>query len=303
MSELDEMQSTTRRCGYIGVIGRPNAGKSTLLNAVLGKKLVITSRKAQTTRHAILGIKTHDNIQAIYVDTPGYRDVAPGMLHKHLNRAAAHAAFDVDVLVWVVDVTRYTSDDDAVLDLIKRVNRPVILVLNKIDLIKAKYDLLPVIKKMQGKYDFLEIVPLSSTNNDNVAAFEKALEHYLPQQDFMYAAEQISDRPNAFFYAEIIREKVMRFLGEEVPYSVAVEIERVEEEQGLLRISALLWTERDGQKAIIIGEDGETLKHIGTEARIDIEAFASKKVFLKLWVKVKEDWSRDQNMIKSLGYE
>ncbi len=291
------------RCGYIGVIGRPNAGKSTLLNAILGKKLVITSKKAQTTRHAILGIKTQAKTQVIYVDTPGYRDVAPGMLHKHLNRAAAHTAFDVDILVWVVDATRFTVDDEAVLELIKRVKRPTILVLNKVDLIKAKYDLLPMIQQMQTKYDFLEIVPLSAINCDNVVALEKSLEKYLPEQEFIYEEERVSDRPNTFFYAEIIREKIMRFLGEEVPYSVAVDIEKIEEGKNLLSIYALLWVERDGQKAILIGEHGETLKKIGTEAREDLEKFAGSKVFLKLWVKVKENWTSDEQALQALGYQ
>lgn len=291
------------RCGSIGVIGRPNVGKSTLLNAILGKKLVITSKKAQTTRHSILGIKTQDNTQAMYVDTPGYRDIAPGILHKHLNRAAAHTAFDVDLLLWVVDATRMTSDDDAVLALIKRANHPTILVLNKIDLIKAKYDLLPIIQKMQSKYNFLEIVPVSAQNEDNVKTLEKTLEKYLPEQDFLYAEGQVSDRPNTFFYAEMIREKIMRFLGEEVPYSVAVEIEKIEDDSNVLRIFAVLWVERDGQKAIIIGEKGETLKRIASEARVELERFAGKKVFLTTWVKVKEDWASNEGVIQSLGYE
>lgn len=290
-------------CGYVGVIGRPNAGKSTLLNAILGKKLLITSKKAQTTRHTILGIKTYYDVQAIYIDTPGYRDVAPETLHKHLNRAAAHTAFDVDILLWVVDATRMTTDDEAVLELIKRVNRPVILVLNKVDLVKAKYDLLPLIQTMHTKHDFLEIVPVSALNHDNVYVLETMLAKYLPEQAFMFPEDQVTDRPNNFFYTEIIREKVMRFLGEEVPYSVAVEIEKVEEEVKLLRIFAVLWVERDGQKAILIGKEGETLKRIGTEARLDIEKLRNKKVFLKLWVKVKENWTSDEGAIKSLGYE
>jgi GTP-binding protein Era len=292
-----------KRCGHIAVVGRPNAGKSTLLNAIMERKLVSTSRKAQTTRHNILGIKTQKNTQAIYVDTPGYRDVTPGALHRYLNRSAVHAAYDVDLLLWVVDATRFTRDDEAVLALIKKVDRPTILVLNKIDEIKAKYDLLPIIQKMQGMHNFLEIVPISALSNINVSDLEKTAEKYLPAQEFFYAENQLTDRTEAFLYAEMIREKIMRFLGEEVPYSVAVEIEQIVHEENLIRVAGLLWVERDGQKAIVIGDKGETLKRIGMEARLDMEKFAKKKVFLQLWVKVKEGWTENDEMIQSFGYE
>ncbi|MBP9727032.1 MAG: GTPase Era [Gammaproteobacteria bacterium] len=292
-----------KRCGHIAVVGRPNAGKSTLLNAIMERKLVSTSRKAQTTRHNILGIKTQKNTQAIYVDTPGYRDVTPGALHRYLNRSAVHAAYDVDLLLWVVDATRFTRDDEAVLALIKKVDRPTILVLNKIDEIKAKYDLLPIIQKMQGMHNFLEIVPISALSNINVSDLEKTAEKYLPVQEFFYAENQLTDRTEAFLYAEMIREKIMRFLGEEVPYSVAVEIEQIVHEENLIRVAGLLWVERDGQKAIVIGDKGETLKRIGMEARLDMEKFAKKKVFLQLWVKVKEGWTENDEMIQSFGYE
>ena len=292
-----------KRCGHIAVVGRPNAGKSTLLNAIMERKLVSTSRKAQTTRHNILGIKTQKNIQAIYVDTPGYRDVTPGALHRYLNRSAVHAAYDVDLLLWVVDATRFTRDDEAVLALIKKVDRPTMLVLNKIDEIKAKYDLLPIIQKMQGMHDFIEIVPISALTAINVVDLEQTVGKYLPIQEFFYSEDQLTDRTEAFLYAEMIREKIMRFLGEEVPYSVAVEIEQIVHEENLIRVAGLLWVERDGQKAIVIGDKGETLKRIGMEARLDMEKFAKKKVFLQLWVKVKEGWTENDEMIQSFGYE
>lgn len=292
-----------KHCGHIAVVGRPNAGKSTLLNAILDKKLVGTSKKAQTTRHNILGIKTKEDVQAIYVDTPGYRDVTPGALHRYLNRSAVHAAYDVDLLLWIVDATRFTRDDEAVLAMLKKVDRPTILVLNKIDEIKAKYDLLPMIQKMQGMYPFLEIVPISALNKMNIESLEKAVEKYLPEHEFFYEEDQVTDRSESFLFSEIIREKVMRFLGEEVPYSVAVEIEKIVHEEKMIRVAALLWVERDGQKAIVIGDKGETLKRIGTEARKEMEDLSKKKVFLQLWVKVKEGWTENDEMLQSFGYE
>lgn len=292
-----------KHCGHIAVVGRPNAGKSTLLNAILGRKLVGTSKKAQTTRHNILGIKTKDNVQSIYVDTPGYRDVTPGALHRYLNRSAVHAAYDVDLLLWIVDATRFTRDDEAVLAMLKKVNRPTILVLNKIDEIKAKYDLLPIIQKMHAMYPFLEILPISALNNINIEDLEKTIAKYLPEHEFYYDENQLTDRTEAFLFSEMIREKIMRFLGEEVPYSVAVEIEKIVHEEKLIRVAALLWVEREGQKAIVIGDKGETLKRIGTEARLEMEQFAKKKIFLQLWVKVKEGWTEDDEMLQSFGYE
>jgi GTPase len=293
---------TQTKCGFIAIIGRPNAGKSTLMNALLGQKVVITSRKPQTTRHTILGIKTEGNAQAIYVDTPGFRDLTQKALHRCLNKAASNAVFDVDLLLWVVDITRWTEDDEAVLALLKKSDKPVILILNKIDEIKDKTRLLPIIENYQTKHHFEEIVPLSALKKKNLEGLNKAVNCFLPAHEFMYEEDQLTDKSDRFIIAEIIREKLMRKLGQEVPYSTAVEIELIEDETSVCRISAILWVERPGQKIIVIGKKGANLKIIGTDARVDIEAHLKKKVFLKLWVKVRENWSDNEKMLHQFGY-
>ena len=297
------MTKNSSHCGYIGIVGRPNVGKSTLLNSLLEKKLVITSKKAQTTRHNILGIKTKSDCQYIYIDTPGYRQVTHKALHRYLNRTASQTIFEADVIVWVVDATRWTKDDDAVLELLKRAECPVILALNKIDLVKPKEALLPLIEKRQQQYAFEAIVPLAALKENGIEHLEEVLKKQLPQMPFIYDEDQLTNRDQNFVIAEIVREKLMRFLGQEVPYSVAVEIEQLKDEEKICHIHALLWVEREGQKAIVIGEKGEGLKRIGKEARLSIEEFLGKKVMLKLWVKVKEDWADSDKYLKQFGYD
>lgn len=303
MTTQNNNTQSPSKCGFIGIIGRPNVGKSTLLNSLLQKKLVITSKKAQTTRHSILGIKTNNNIQSIFVDTPGYRDITKKALHKYLNKSASQTLYDVDVLLWVVDATQWTQDDDAVLKLIKHVDKPVILAVNKVDMVKPREKLLPLLEKLHAKHDFLDTMPLSALKQDNVLQLEKIIQENLPEGEFMYDEDQLTDRDQNFIFSEMVREKLMRFLGQEVPYSTAVQIEKIEDGEKICKIHALIWVERPSQKAIVIGKNGEGLKRIGREARLALEEFLEKKVYLEVWVKVKEDWSDNDKMLQQFGYE
>lgn len=293
---------TKTKCGFVALIGRPNVGKSTLTNTLIGQKLVITSRKPQTTRHTILGIKTTQDRQIIFVDTPGFRNTSNTALHRYLNKAASSIVPDVDILLWVVDAKQWTEDDEAVLALLKHIETPTLLILNKVDMIAQKDQLLPLIQSYQEKHNFVDVVPISALKKQNIEGLEKAIAKYLPEHPFMYDKDQLTDRDDNFIFSEIIREKLMRNLGQEVPYSIAVEIELVADDKDLKRICAILWVERKGQKAIVIGKKGETLKRVGQQARIDIEKFINKKVFLELWVKVREDWSDNDKMLQNLGY-
>ena len=299
MTELN----SNKKCGFIGIIGRPNVGKSTLLNSILQKKLVITSKKAQTTRHSILGIKTNNNIQSIYVDTPGYRDITKKALHRYLNKSASQTLSDVDILLWVIDATKWNQDDEAVLKLIKHIEKPVILAVNKVDEVHPKEKLLPLLEKLHNKYDFIDVVPVSALKKHNILPLEKVIQNNLPEGKFMYDEDQLTDRGQDFIFSEMVREKLMRFLGQEVPYSAAVQIEKIEDSEKLCKIHALIWVEREGLKAIVIGKNGEGLKRIGREARLDLEEFLEKKVYLEVWVKVKEDWSDSDRMLQQFGYE
>jgi GTP-binding protein Era len=297
------MKNESTRCGFVGIVGRPNVGKSTLLNALLKKKLVITSKKAQTTRHSILGIKTQDNAQTIFVDTPGFREKTPGALHRYLNQKARSVVHDVDVLMLVVDADRWTADDEAAFSLLKHVKKPVFLLLNQIDKLKNRNELLPLTQKYLEKYPFAEVIPVSALKELNLDDLQKTIELYLPESEFMYEEDQLTDRTDYFVICELIREKLMRFLGKEVPYSIAVEVESMEKREGFEHVSAIIWVERKGQKAIVIGQDGENLKRVGTEARQDIEKMLERKIHLNLWVKVKEDWASNDRLLKQFGYE
>ncbi|MDF2690469.1 MAG: GTPase Era [Gammaproteobacteria bacterium] len=297
-----EIKVTHTRCGYIGIIGRPNVGKSTLLNAVLGQKLSITCRKPQTTRHQILGIKTESNVQSVYVDTPGMHKKQEKAINRYMNKAASSILHDVDVVVFLID-GNWTPEEDWILERLKNVEGPVILVINKVDLIKDKAELLPLIEQLSKKMKFAEILPLSAKQKTQVAELEKALAKYLPEQDFIYPEDQITDRSQRFLAAEIIREKLMRSLGQELPYILTVEIDIFKEEGGIYDIAATIYVERDSQKAIIIGSKGQKLKQIGTEARLDMQKLFEYKVHLQLWVKVRENWADDERMLRQLGYE
>lgn len=291
------------RCGFVAIVGRPNVGKSTLLNHILGQKLSITSRKPQTTRHQVLGIQTRGDVQAIYVDTPGMHEEEPRALNRYMNRAASSALKDVDVVVFVVDQTHWTTADDMVLKKLENVKAPVILAVNKVDKIEKRDVLLPHLAELAKKYDFAEIIPLSALREQNLEPLEKAVDRLLPVSIHFYPDDQLTDRSQRFLASEIVREKITRQLGAELPYSVAVEIEEFKQDRKVLHIAALILVERDGQKKILIGDKGERIRRIGQEARIDMEKLFDSKVMLRLWVKVKKGWADSDRALKSLGMD
>lgn len=291
------------KCGYVALIGQPNVGKSTLLNHVLGQKLSITSRKPQTTRHLIQGVKTGAVGQMIFVDTPGLHSYGKKAMNRYLNRAAASALSGVDVIVWLVSALAWGEEETHILGLLKEARLPVILAVNKVDKLSDKAALLPFLQQVAEYYAFAGIVPLSALKGENLDALEQCVLNLLPEREWLYPEDQVTDRPERFFVGEIIREKLIRCLGQELPHAATVEIEQYKEEGRLVRISALIWVERDSQKAIVIGKDGAMLKKIGERARHDLEAFLEHKVFLQLWVKVRKGWADDERALHSLGYQ
>ncbi len=296
------MSELQRRCGYCAIIGRPNVGKSTLLNRLIGQKLAITSHKPQTTRHSILGVKSRTEGQIIYVDTPGIHTRGDQAMNRYLNRTAKSALADVDLLLFVVEAQKWTTEDQSVLDSIRKYETPVILVINKIDMIKKKDELLPFIAETSARYEFQEVIPVSARNSVQLEELESKVLGYLPEGDNFFPEDQLTDRSERFFAAELIREQLTRRYAKEIPYALTVEIEKFEEEGNLYRINALIWVERPGQKNIIIGKKGEALKEVGKSARIEMEKFFGSKVFLTLWVKVKKSWSSDESALGRLGY-
>ncbi len=289
-------------CGYVAIIGRPNVGKSTLLNRILGQKISITTRKPQTTRHQILGIKTTDDAQVVYVDTPGIHRGSKKAMNRYMNKAAASVINDVDVVVFVVDGMRWQEDDQAILEKLKSVGAPVILALNKLDKLDAREQLLPYIQQMSEKMSFKEIIPISATKGENIESLEAMVTSLLPASPPFFPEDQVTDKSERFVAAELVREKLMMRLGQEVPYSITVEIEQFKLEKKILHINALIWVERDNQKMIVIGKNGEMLKAVGKQARLEMEEMFEKKVFLKLWVKVKDKWADDERALQNLGY-
>jgi GTP-binding protein Era len=290
------------KTGYIALIGRPNVGKSTLLNHLLGYKLSITSRKPQTTRHRILGIKTTENMQAIFVDTPGIHSGGKRAMNRYMNRTASMSMLDVDIVVWVTDIQEWNDNDEVILKKLKDLDTPVILALNKIDKVEDKDILLPRIESLASRFPFKEIIPLSALKSDNLEQLDSLIYEMLPEGIPFYPEDQVTDRTERFLASEIVREKLFRKLGQELPHAITVEIEQYEDTEKLVRIQAIIWVERDGQKNIVIGEGGKVLKTIGQRARIDIELLVGKKVYLGLWVKVKKGWSDNERALQSLGY-
>ena len=290
------------RSGYIAIVGRPNVGKSTLLNRLVGEKISIVSRKAQTTRHRITGIVTQSNAQYVFVDTPGFQTKYANALNRAMNRGVTQTLSDVDLVLFVIEAGRYDAKDQAVVRLLPK-DRPVILVVNKTDQFKDRNELLPFLAKVSADYDYAAIVPVSATKGRQTDQLLAEARKHLPNDGLMFPEDDLTDKSERFLAAEYIREKVFRLLGDELPYSTTVEVEKFEVEGELRRIFAAIVVDREGHKAIVIGKGGESLKRIASEARQDMERLFGSKVYLEIWVKVKSGWNDDERLLKSLGYE
>ncbi len=307
MNEIEEVGAEEFRCGFVAIVGRPNVGKSTLMNHLIGQKISITSRKAQTTRHRITGVMTTDSAQFVFVDTPGFQTKYRNALNQAMNRSVTTTLADVDVILFVVEAGRFGPADEEVLKLLPK-NRPVILVINKMDSLADKAAMLPFVEQISKRFDFHAIVPVSAQRKLKLDVLMQTVEPQLPESVPLFDEDQVTDRSERFLAAEIIRERIFRLLGEELPYVMTVEIEKFDEEmtkdgQELRRIYAAVLVDRDNQKAILIGKNGEKLKRIGTEARQDMEKLFDAKVYLEVWVKVKSGWADDTRLVRQYGYE
>ncbi|TFY96498.1 GTPase Era [Ramlibacter rhizophilus] len=296
-----------QRCGLVAIVGKPNVGKSTLLNALVGQKISITSRKAQTTRHRITGMRTRGATQFVFVDTPGFQTRHSTALNRSLNKTVMGAVGDVDVVLFLVEAGRFTLGDAKVLSLLKP-GIPVLLVANKLDQVHRRGELAPWLRDMQERHAFAEFVPMSAKNPKDIERLFGIVEKYLPEQPWWYAEDELTDRSEKFMAAEMVREKLFRLTGEELPYTSTVIIDKFDEEPSprhgrMLRIAATIVVERDSHKAMVIGEKGERLKRIGTEARTELEKLMGAKVFLEIWVKVRAGWADDEARVRSFGYE
>ncbi len=300
---MSEQPQTQPRCGYVAIVGRPNVGKSTLINHLLQQKICITSRKPQTTRHNMLGIKTTGNNQIIFVDTPGMHQGHGKAINRYMNRSANTAVKDVDAIVFVVDKLYWTHEDDLVVKRLQNVECPIILAVNKVDELVEKDALLPHLQQLMSKLNVADVVPISALRDYNLDRLEALIVAYLPEAVHFYPEDQITDRSSRFIAAELVREKITRQLGDELPYQINVEIESFSYEGNCLHIGALILVERQGQKQILIGEKGDKIKQIGKAARLDMEKLFDSKVMLTLWVKVKSGWSDDDRALRSLGYD
>ena len=298
-----------QHCGLIAIVGKPNVGKSTLLNALVGQKISITSRKAQTTRHRITGMRTLGATQFVFVDTPGFQTLHANALNKSLNKAVQGAVGDVDLILFVVEAGSFTPADARVLKLLGK-GIPTVLLANKLDNVHRRGDIAPWLQEMQGKHDFAEFVPMSANNAKDVERVFGICEKYLPEQPWFYGEDELTDRSEKFLAGELVREKLFRLTGDELPYTSTVIIDKFEEEppqkkgqKRLLRIAATIVVERDGHKAMVIGDKGERIKRIGMETRVELEKLADAKVFIELWVKVRSGWADDEARVRSFGYE
>ncbi len=291
------------RSGYAVLVGRPNVGKSTLLNRLLGQKLAITSHKPQTTRHRIVGIRSDDEGQIVFVDTPGIHDRGDKAMSHYLNRAAHTALLDVDLIVFVVQAQVWTEEDEQVLNAIKQSKLPTLAVINKVDTVTPKEQLLPFIESLAQRYDFVDLIPVSARNGDNVESLANAVRQRLPEGEPIFPEDQLTDRSERFFAAELLREQIIRRYHRELPYAVTVEIERFEEgEDGRYNIGAVIWVERENQRKILLGKGGQAMKETATAARKAMNEFFQTRVHLEVWIKVKKSWSSDAASLVKLGY-
>ena len=292
---------SSQRCGYVAIVGRPNVGKSTLMNHLIGFKVSAIANKPQTTRHSIRGILTEGDYQIIFVDTPGIHRTSKSLLNKTINREAVASIEGVDAVVMIVEAMRWQDEDNLVLERIAHVQCPVFLIANKVDKIEKKEKLFGWLPEVLSKYPFKEIFPLSATKGTNTEQLKNALAKVMPVQDWVYAEDDVTDQSTRFICGELIREQLMTYLHQEMPYSTAVEIETFTEKSHITEINAVIWVSRENQKGIVIGNKGDTLKRIGSSARISLEAFLERKVMLKLWVRVEENWENSPRHLQSLG--
>lgn len=300
MTEIKKNDQETR-CGFVAIVGRPNVGKSTLMNHILGKKLSITSRRAQTTQQQIWGVKTTKNTQLIYIDTPGLHDKKKHTLEKHIHEAAVSAFGMVDVIVFIVEPNRWYDADQWIFDLAKKTGLPLLVVMNKVDCLSSPSEALPAMAALHERLGDVEVVPISALKEMQIEVLETRLEEMLPVSPFCYPEDQVTDRTDAFLVAEMVREKIFRMLGQELPYQMAVTIEKFEKKKKITKIYATIWVDKPSQKPILIGKQGQQLKKIGTQAREDMEKAFDCKIYLQLWVKVKKDWAKDESLLRQVG--
>jgi GTP-binding protein Era len=292
-----------RRCGFVAVVGRPNVGKSTLINAILGSKISIVTPKPQTTRHRILGVHTIGETQIVFVDTPGLHRRAAKTMNRMMNRTAASALADADLVLFVTEANRWTLEDQDVLDRLKESETPVIAVVNKIDKVRPREELLSVLSEMSARFAFAEVIPISAKLNDNLDKLVGLIPDHLPESPALFPHEMITDRSESFQIAELIREKLTLLLRQEVPYGLTVQIERFEKETNGININAVIWVERDSQKGIVVGKGGKLLKKVGRQTRLELKSRMGVPVHLELWVKVKDNWADSEQDLLRLGYE
>lgn len=291
------------RCGFVAVVGRPNVGKSTLINALMGRKISIVTSKPQTTRHRILAVHSEQDTQIVFIDTPGIHRKADRAMNRLMNRTASSALADADLVLFVSDATRWTEEDDDVLARLKTVKAPIIALLNKVDRVHPKERLLAKLAELSARLEFAEIFPLSALKKNNLHELMAAIPAFMPESPFLFPLEMHTDRGVEFQAAEVIREKLMLMLHQEVPYGLTVQIERYESTDEQITVDAVIWVERDSQKGIVVGKGGQVLKTVGQAARLELREQLQRRVHLELWVKVKENWSDSEQDLMRLGYE